>query len=344
MNGRYTMRIAIRSPNWIGDGIMSLPAIRALKDYSPRDPLTVVARNHVADIFLNIPEISGIIRIPDRMTLGGYLRTANEIRRGRFERGILLANSFNSALLFTLAGIKERIGYDRDGRRLLLTRPVAVEASGDHHHAYYLRLIENVCGRKFGRIYADNLVLTAGEKTEGKSLLNTLGIQPSRTLVALSPVSAFGSAKEWPPEKFGNLIRNLKSSWPQVEILLIGSKKEKDKIDLIAANAGVPVYNLAGRLRLRETIVILSLCRMAVANDSGIMHIASSLRIPLIAIFGPTVPRETAPMSPEHVLLHHPPECAPCRHRECPTDHRCMQAVSVTEMLKACSRFLGDPP
>ncbi len=338
------MRIAIRSPNWIGDGIMSLPAIRALKDHFPRDPLTVVARNHLADVYLNIPEISGLIRIPDRMTIGGNLRTANEIRRGHFELGILLANSFNSALLFALAGLKERIGYDRDGRHLLLTRPVAVEASGDHHHTYYLRLIEIVCGQKFVRTYADDLVLTAREKTEGESLLHTLGIQPSRTLVALSPVSAFGSAKEWLPERFGNLIRDLKSSWPRVDILLIGSRKEKDKIDRIAADAGVPVYNLAGRLSLRETIIVLSLCRLAVANDSGIMHIASSLRIPLIAIFGPTVPRETAPLSPGHMLFHSPPACAPCRHRECPTDHRCMQAVSVAEVLKACSRFLGDPP
>ena len=344
MNGRYTMRIAIRSPNWIGDGIMSLPAIRALKDHFPRDPVTVVARNHLADIYLNIPEISGIIRIPDRMTIGGYLQAANEIRHGRFERGILLANSFNSALLFTLAGIKERIGYDRDGRRLLLTRPVAVEASGGHQQTYYLRLIENVCGQKVGRTYADNLVLTAGEKTEGISLLHTLGIRPSRTRVAISPVSAFGSAKEWLPERFEALIRNIKSSWPRVDILLIGSKKEKDKIDLMAANAGVPVYNLAGRLRLRETIVVLSLCQLAIANDSGIMHIASSLRIPLIAIFGPTIPLETAPLSPAHVLIHNPSECAPCRHRECPTDQRCMQAVSVDEVLKACSRLIGDPP
>lgn len=323
---------------------MSLPAIRALKGHFPHDPLTVVARNHLADIYLNIPEINGIIRIPDRMTVGGYLQTANEIRHGRFERGILLANSFNSALLFTLAGIKERIGYDRDGRRLLLTRPVAVEASGGHHHTYYLRLIENVCGQKINRIYTDELVLATGEKAEGRSLLHALGIQPSRTLIALSPVSAFGGAKEWPAEKFENLIRSIKSSWPQVDILLIGSKKEKERIDLIAANAGVPVFNLAGRFRLRETITVLSLCRLAVANDSGIMHVASSLRIPLIAIFGPTVPRETAPLSPAHVLIHHPPECAPCRHRKCPTDQRCMQAVSVDEVLKACSRLLGDLP
>ena len=343
MGARYTMRTVIRSPNWIGDGIMSLPAIRALKDHFPDDPLTVVSRNHLADIYQNVPEIEGIIRIPDRMTIGGYLKTANEIRRGRFARGILFANSFNSALLFTLAGIRERIGYDRDGRRLLLTHPVSVRPSGGHHYTYYLKIVEEVCGGKLGRIYPDDLVLTEAEKSEGASLIRAAGVDPVRPLIAISPVSAYGSAKEWLPENFSDLIRSLKSMRPGVEIILLGSQKEKRKVDLIAGDAQVPVHNLAGRFKLRETILVLSRCRLAITNDSGIMHVASSLRVPLVAIFGPTIAGETAPLSSAHAVIHHPPECAPCRFRECPTDHRCMKAVSVAEVLAAGSRLLEAP-
>jgi len=161
--------------------------------------------------------------------------------------------------------------------------------------------------------------------------------------VAIAPAAAYGSAKTWLPERFREVIMAWQRLHPEAEIILLGTTDEKDRIERIASGLPGRVHPLAGRLTLRQTIIILAKCRLAVCNDSGLMHIAASLKVPLLAIFGPTRSETSSPLGEPHRLLFHGADCAPCRYRECPTDHRCMTSISSSEVL-AAAEALWDLP
>jgi heptosyltransferase-2 len=329
------MNTVIRSPNWIGDGIMSLPAIRACKEYFPNDSLTLIVKHYLADMFLNITEIDKIIAIPDRWSIQGYLDSLSLLREKRFGRGILFTNSFASALIFRLAGINNLCGYDRDARGWLLADKVPQRDNDEHHQFYYLKIIEHLAGQKTSRPFSAGLVISATEKSQATARMSGLGITAGSDLVAIAPAAAYGSAKAWLPERFREVIIGWQESHPATEILLLGSTGEREKINEIASGLSGRIRNLAGRLTLRQTITILANCQLLICNDSGLMHIASSLKVPVLAIFGPTETRKTSPLAEPYRLLFHGADCAPCRHRECPTDHRCMTAVTSSEVLAA---------
>ena len=330
------MSTVIRSPNWIGDGIMCLPAIRAFKHSFPSEHLAVAAKRYLADIFLNIPEIDEVIPLPDRWAC---LPGAGALREKHFTRGILFTNSFSSALLFRMAGIRSLTGYSRDGRGWMLTDRVPRTAEPAHQQFHYLNIIEHLSGRRNRRDFPSALAVAAAEKEWAERFLQEQGIAPGRMLLAVSPMAAYGSAKAWPPDRFHEVIRHWLKSQPGVAVLLLGAPSERQGIAAIAAGLPAGTLNLAGRLTLRRSIAVLSRCRLFIGNDSGMMHIAAALSVPLVAVFGPTEPGSTAPLAARFRLLHHGADCAPCRRRECPTDHRCMTAVSVNEVLAAAAEL-----
>jgi heptosyltransferase-2 len=337
------MNTVIRAPNWIGDGIMCLPAIRAYKEFFPKARLTLCVKHYLADLFLNIAEIDEIAAIPDRWTPGSYLGQLSQFRKKSFDNGILFTNSFSSALFFRLAGIRRLSGYARDGRGWLLTDKTPSRDDREHHQFHYLRIIEHLAGQKTTRPYSAALALSAEEKSRAAAIRSELGIETGRDLVAIAPAAAYGSAKTWLPERFRTVIRAWRESHPSSDVLLLGSPGEREKVNSIAAGLPAGVHNLAGRLNLRRTITLLAGCRLVICNDSGLMHIASSLRVPLLAIFGPTEHRKTPPLAGPCRLLYHGADCAPCRHRECPTDHRCMTAVTCAEVLAAAEALWNLP-
>ena len=339
------MNTVIRSPNWIGDGIMSLPAIRAYKKYFPHDRLAVAAKHYLADIYSNIPQIDEIVCLPDRWTATAYCSALRELRARRFERGILFTNSFASALFFRLAGIRNCSGYDRDGRGWLLRDRVPFCKSPDHHQFYYMNLVEHLAGEKIDLTFPADLVISGAERQWSTNWLEEQGIVRGQPLLAMAPAAAYGSAKAWLPERFRLVIESWLKTHPACTILLLGGPAEKEKIAAIVAGLPGRIINLAGRLTLRQTIVILARCRLFMGNDSGLMHIAAALAVPLVAVFGPTEPDKTAPLGKEYRLLHHGADCAPCRQRECPTDHRCMSAVRADQVLAAAAElWQQDPP
>jgi heptosyltransferase-2 len=333
------MSIVIRSPNWIGDGIICLPAIRACKEYFPDERLVLIVKQYLADIFLNIGEIDEIITIPDRWSGLEYFKSLRRLREKYFERGILFTNSFASALFFRLARIDIISGYDRDGRGWLLTDKIPHCDNNEHQQFYYLKIIEHLARQKIAHPFPADLVLSTGEKLQAAGMMSNLGITANSDLLAIAPATAYGSAKAWLPERFREVLMDWQKSHPDTEILLLGRPGESDKISGIAAGMRGHIHNLAGRLTLRETIIILANCRMIICNDSGLMHIASSLKIPVLAIFGPTEANKTSPLAEPYRLLHHGADCAPCRHRACPTDHRCMTAVTSAEVLAAAEEL-----
>ena len=335
--------IVIRSPNWIGDCIMALPAIRALKDHLPQTDIYLAAKQHLCDIYKNIEEIKEIIPIPGENSLKAILKASGKLRTYGFQRGILFTNSFSSAFLFKLAGIGKLIGYSKDLRGFLLDKKIPFPRDNKHHIYFYLDLAEaflkEETGKKIDRDYSNEPVITNDEWEKVSAFFLEIGIDLGVPLVGISSSAAYGSAKEWLPERFGELIQRILQEKPAARVLLFGSSKEKEKISRILEFVEVEnrgnAYNLAGRLSLRETIVAISLCNLFISNDSGLMHVASSLDLPLIALFGPTKPHKTAPLNKNARTIHYPVDCAPCNHRECPLDHRCMNAIPVDEVFDA---------
>jgi heptosyltransferase-2 len=342
--------IVIRSPNWIGDCVMCLPALRALKVNCPDANIYIAAKQNLCPVYKNITEIKEIIPIPGNIDFKSSFKVAKRLREYRFDYGILFTNSFHSAFLFKLAGIKKLTGYVKDLRGWLLYKKIKFPRDNKHHIYFYLGLaaafIEEKSGKKIEKNYSHQLIVTDHEREEVSAALRTLGVNVSKPLVGISPSAAYGSAKEWLPERFRELIPRLQQekSPGNVEILLFGSAKEREKISKIADGGdSIHIHNLAGQLSLRQAIVAISFCRLFISNDSGLMHIASGFNLPLIALFGPTRPHKTGPLNKNSRVLHHPVACAPCLYRDCPLNpgnHACMKAITVDEVLDAI-RQLG---
>jgi heptosyltransferase-2 len=317
---------------------MFLPALRALKYNCPGEQIFLVCKQFLSGVFRNLEEIDEIIPIPDKTGFRNLFKNALNLKKYRIETGVLFTNSFHSALLFRLAGIAKLTGYNKDCRGFLLSKKIKYpgKENKEHHVSFYLDIVEAFAGKKIKENFSDKLVIRGSEKKEVTALLvSRFGVDLSKTLIGVSPSAAFGSAKQWPPGRFAELLQRISLDSHNYEIVLFGSGKEREKTASIIEQAGSgKVHNLAGELTLRQAITAISLCNLFISNDSGLMHVASSLRIPLIAIFGPTLPHKTAPLFKEAAVLHRPVDCAPCKHRDCPIDHRCMKAITVDEVFE----------
>ncbi|MGE5341635.1 MAG: lipopolysaccharide heptosyltransferase II [Candidatus Omnitrophota bacterium] len=337
----------IRTPNWIGDCIMTLPAIRALKENSPQTEIVLLTKPHLRDIYQHIPEIDKIITLPDKLTLKTLLKTASHIRNYGFTHGILFTNSFHSALLFKLAGIKETVGYVKDGRRFLLQTRLKFPNDVNYHDIYfYMDIVKAFLKNRTGvkpqinaNTYSTSPILTDSERAAMASILSSQGVDTTQPIVAIAPSAAYGTAKTWLPERFGELIDRIITQFPvPPTVFLLGSGNEKEKISRILSTMrqkASSVFNLAGQFSLRQTMAVLSFCRLFVGNDSGLMHIATGLGIPSVVLFGPTPPNKSKPRGDISIVIIHPQSCAPCKHRDCPSDHACMKAISVNEVYGA---------
>lgn len=316
---------------------MSLPAIRAIRGILPHAHLAVIARPWVADLYARESAIDRVISYTAAKGLHAKREFAGRLREERFDAAILLQNAFDAALLTWMAGIPERIGYNRDGRRLLLTQPIAVPEPGDiprHERFYYLELL-----RRAGMIErlpaGDAIRLDGidGARAAGESHLRALGIE--QPAIGISPGAAYGNAKRWLPERFAEAAR----TFPGYAVLLFGSAGERELCDSLAAR--IPgARNLAGATTLREFIDLAAACRLFLTNDSGAMHVASALGIPTVAIFGATDDTTTGPTGPLARVVREHAECSPCLLRECPIDHRCMTAVSAERVASTASELV----
>jgi heptosyltransferase-2 len=348
------MAIVVRSPNWIGDCIMSLPALRALREYLPGEDIYLAVKEYLVDIYRNVELIKDIIRIPNTPGFGNTLKAAGRLREFKFDSGILFTNSFQSALLFKLGGVKDSYGYNKDARGFLLKRKRRFPSESNLHHIYfYMNLVEMFLQEhgtgKIEKSFSDELPVSEEAKENAVTVMAELGVDVStrNLFIGVSPSAAYGTAKQWLPERFAELIKILRVEMPNRPILLFGTSKEREKISGIINLTGLNdrnIHNLAGQLSLTQAIAAISLCGCFISNDSGLMHVASALRVPLAAIFGPTQPNKTAPLKEFNKnarVLYHGAECAPCLHRDCPIDHRCMTAVTVDEVLKALHSLPG---
>jgi heptosyltransferase-2 len=328
----------VRSTNWLGDAVMSLPAIRAIRQVFPHAHLAVVARPWVADLYARESSIDRVIPYPAQKGLRAKREFAARLREERFDAAILLQNAFDAALIAWLAGIPERIGYNRDARRLLLTRAIPVPEPGDiprHERFYYLELLRRASLiERFPPSDAIRLEGIDAARREGAAHLAGLGI--STPAIGISPGAAYGNAKRWLPERFAAVAR----SFPSASILLFGSASERELCQFVASQ--IPhFHNFAGQTTLREFIDLAAACRLFLTNDSGAMHVSSALGVPTVALFGATDDTTTGPTGPLARVLRAHAECSPCLLRECPIDHRCMTAITA-EMATAAALQLWE--
>jgi len=326
-------RLVILAPNWLGDAIMSLPAIADVRRGLRDARITVAARGPVAPLF----ELVGVDEV---LVLGPrWTDEARTLRTGQFEAALLLPNSIRSALVTVRAAIPERWGYSTDLRRPLLTRTVA-RARGLHQVAYYQQLV-NRLGFDNGSA-EPRIAVPPAARAAAVALLASRG-RRSGALVAIAAGAAFGGAKRWPPEHFASLVDAL--AVDGIQSVLVGARADRPNADAVlarlsAASRECSPIDLVGGTTLAELAGVLAECRTLVTNDSGAMHMAAAVGTPVTAVFGPTNERETRPLGSHHTVITGDAWCRPCMLRECPLDHRCMRGVDAGTVLTAARRTL----
>ena len=319
--------ILVRATNWVGDAVMSLPALRAIRERFSTARISVLAKPWVADLYGRESFIDEIILYSGQSPW----RTGHQLRSRRFDCAILLQNAFEAAWIAWLARIPTRIGYKRDGRQLLLTRAVNVPKPGEiprHERFYYLELL-----RRAG------IIPTLPESQEIR--LGSGAVPSAKRVIGVSPGAAYGTAKRWLPERFAEAAGTLATA-RGASIALFGSKGERELCGEVAQLLnGHQVTNYAGQTTLAQFIDLASGCELFLTNDSGSMHIASALGVPTVAIFGATDDSTTGPTGPNARVVRHPVDCSPCLLRECPIDHRCMTGVSADRVVQEALQLLG---
>jgi heptosyltransferase-2 len=321
----------VRAPNWVGDAVMSLPALRVLRERYGRAEITVVSRPWVGDLYRREPSVDRVLPYS-----GSRWAMAARLRRECFDCAILFQNAFDAALLAWLARIPERIGYARDGRSLLLTRAVAVPEAGEtprHERFYYLELL-----RRAGLI----------ERFPPCAEIRLPVPHTREAIVGISPGAAYGGAKRWAPDRFAESAARIARELG-AKVIVFGSSGERQLAETVAQGVrqrGVEAHNAAGETSLGEFIDLAARCSVFLTNDSGAMHIASALGVPTVAVFGATDDVTTGPAGPRSRVVREHVECSPCLLRECPVDHRCMRRVTAErvsaeamELLEECRAF-----
>jgi len=340
-------KLLIRATNWVGDAVMSLPALRTVRARFPQAHIAVLAKPWVADLYGRETWLNEVIPYtpkPGRSDWGAKWRAAREIGRLGFDAALLLPNSFESAAVAFAARIPERIGYARDGRGVLLTRALAVPKPGEipaHETFYYLELV-----RRAGWLRelpaAAHPVLEGLEaaRAAGEVLLAEKGLIGG--VLGVSPGAAFGTAKRWYPERFAAAALRVAGE-RGLSVALFGSGGERALCEQVrAALEGKVrgVHNFAGETTLRQFIDTAAACRLFLTNDSGAMHIAYAAGVPTVAVFGPTDHTGTGPSGEHTRIVRVPVECSPCKLRECPIDHRCMKAVEADAVARTALELL----
>jgi len=340
-------RILIRATNWLGDAVMSLPALREVRTRFPEAHIAVQARPWVADLYSRETFADEVILYtakPGARDWRGKRAAARGLRERGFDCAILLANSLDAALVVWMAGIPQRIGYARDARHLLLTDRVPPVKPGEiprHERFYYLELLRRA-GLLEDLPVAPVIRLEGVEpaRLAGERRFDALGIP--RPVVGVSPGAAFGGAKRWFPERFAEAAGRVAAelgAW----VAVFGSSAERSVCEAVAGAlqaAGRKAMNLAGRTKLAEFIELTAACRVFLTNDSGAMHVASALGVPTVAVFGATDDITTGPAGPLARVVREAVDCSPCLLRECPIDHRCMSAVSASRVAAAALELL----
>lgn len=344
------MRILVRSTNWLGDAVMTLPALKRLREVYPAAHISVLTKHSLGSIFetsglvdevLSYRQASGTIR-----RAGAFWQNLALIRERRFDIAILFQSAFEAALLAFLARIPRRLGYETQGRGFLLTESITRIKTGRHETLDYIALVDALRGTRSLSTVATTRVqpviaATPNQRTAALSLLRSKGVDPgTRPLVVLNPGATNSEAKRWSETRYAEISDRCTRRGALVA--LTGAQSEDAiarQIELLARSEK-PV-NLSGLTDIETLCGVLSLARVVVTNDTGSAHVSAALGTPTITLFGPTNEFETAPLGEHSELIRAAGiECERCMLRKCPIDHRCMSQITVDEVFARVEKYL----
>lgn len=343
------MKIVVRGTNWIGDAVMTIPALRELRRIFPDAHIALHTRSWAEGIFRDADFLDEIVTFDGS---GSAMKNAFELgqilKKGHFDLAVLFPNSFESALAAKLGRIPRRFGYSRQARRILLTNPIAVPEWKDNRHEvfYYLHLVAEVekavlsSETVMERDPVMELPVSQARRDRAREMLSELGIDLSKPTVALGVGSTNSRAKRWLPESYARLNDRLRNEL-EANVLLVGSKDETEVAKVVSDFCEIKPILLTGKTNLDEATAILSEIDLLVSNDMGLAHIAPAVGTKTLVIFGPTNPNMTAPFSPRSRVIREEVECSPCMLRDCPIDHRCMTRISADEVFEMAKADLA---
>lgn len=335
-------KILVRATNWVGDAVMSVPALQALREQFPGAHIAILASPWVASLYQREPFCDELIPYAAPRGWRGFREKwalASELRRRKFDCAILFQNAFESAAVAAFARIPCRIGYNRDARGWLLTHAIPVPRAGEiprHQRFYYLELLKRaklIDGYSLdSSIHLSGAAAAAAEGRRRFANASVFG-----AVIGVSPGAAYGGAKRWLPERFAEAAVEIARE-RDAAIAIFGSKEEQDiceAVHRLVEPSGRTCLNFAGATNLSEFVDLAAACELYLTNDSGPMHIASALGVQTIAIFGATDDEATGPTGAHSRVVRRPVECSPCLLRECPIDHRCMTRVTAAAVTQA---------
>ncbi|MGD0278983.1 MAG: lipopolysaccharide heptosyltransferase II [Smithella sp.] len=326
-------KILIRGTNWIGDAILTLPAVASIRATYPRAHIAMLVKPWVADIYKLFSDFNEIIIYENKFdNPAGVFRLAQTLKGKKFDAAILLQNAIEAAIITLSAGIPIRAGYDSDARGLLLTHRVRLtEAIKKIHQIdYYLEMVKDL-----GCVPVDREMHmeTKMNLLDVRNVLRKFIPETKKAIIGIAPGATYGSAKKWFPDRFAATADRLDEKF-SAQIIIMGGKADEETAQEIQKLARAKLISLAGKTTLQEAIYLISQCSLFISNDSGLMHIAGALNIPTIAIFGSTNPVTTAPVGNKSIIVRHEVSCSPCLKKTCPADFRCMRLISVEDVLQ----------
>jgi heptosyltransferase II len=342
------MKILIRATNWVGDAILALPALRAVRKRFPGAEIAILARPYVADIYRDQEICNQLIPYDPKGSHAGFFgreRLAAELRAQKFDVALLLQNAFDAAWLAWRANIPERIGYARDARSFLLTRAIPLPRHGEiptHEKFYYLELLrragwlDSVQDESF-----IGLNVPEEKRRSANEFLCKSGVRAGALRIAIGAGASYGSAKCWPPSRFAEVTDRLQAE-ADADVILFGTVGEANVSKAISAEMRQSPIDLTGKTAIADLPALLSQCHLFIGNDSGAIHVAAAVGLPVVAVFGPTDPFGTAPVTQHCSIVQQKPYCSPCFLRRCPTDHRCMTAVTAGMVEAAAKPWLSS--
>jgi len=331
-------RILLRSPNWVGDAVMSLPVLAGLVDLFPAARITVLAAPRVAPLYTGQPGVAHVLLYPAGQEKWRLLFGL----RGKFDLALALPNSLESALGLWLTRTPHRLGYAADGRTSLLTLALKGRKGlhGLHQIFYYLGLLT-----AFGPVKTylpPQLYLSEAELAWAATLFHENGKDAAAPLIGLAPGAAYGPAKRWPAERFAAVGDLLHQDY-RADLVLLGGPADREAVTEVEGRAGGNYLNLAGKTTLRQALLVLSQLNVLITNDSGLMHAAAALGVPVVALFGSTDPAATGPFTDRATVIHHPRPCSPCLERTCSKDYACLTDITVAEVAAAARNWIKYP-
>jgi heptosyltransferase II len=341
------MKIVVRGTNWVGDAVMTIPALRELRRIFPDARIALHTRSWAKGIFEDADFLDEILTFDKTNSkVKNALSQTKELKNHDFDLAVLFPNSFESALVAKLAKIPRRFGFAKEGRSLLLTDAVEIPEwkNSKHEVFYYLELIAEVENAYLGTKTVlqselqTNLQISAERRAEARKILTENGVDLSKKTFALGVGSTNSRAKRWQAESYAALNDQFQNNL-DANVIIVGANDEIDVAQEVFAKSRKKPIILTGKTSLSEAVAILSEIDLLVSNDMGLAHIAPAVGTKTLVIFGPTNEQTTQPIGSE--IIRKQVECAPCMLRDCPIDHRCMTQISATEVFEKVKAVLA---